>query len=59
MDKQKIVDEDHPRFNQVGEYDKQWTIPGSKPELHCYTIKFDDGETEQFLSYQISPEKAE
>lgn len=51
--KYKIVDEDHPRFNQVGEYDKTWIIPNSKPDLRCHTIKFEDGKTEQFLSYQV------
>jgi hypothetical protein len=49
----KIVDEDHPRFNQVGIYDRRWLIPTSNPELHCHTITFEDGATEQFLAYQI------
>lgn len=55
MSKQEVIDENHSRFGQVGEYDKQWIIPGSSPELYCHTIKFDDGKTEQFLSYQIAP----
>jgi hypothetical protein len=55
MNLQKVIDEEHPRFGQVGEYDRQWVIPGSKPDLHCHTVKFEGGETEQFLSYQIEP----
>lgn len=55
MGKQEVVDENHPRYGQIGEYDKQWIIPGGKSELHCHTVKFDDGRTEQFLSYQIAP----
>lgn len=55
MSKQKVVDEHHPRYGEIGEYDKQWVVPGSKPELHCHTVKFDDGTTGQFLSYQIEP----
>jgi hypothetical protein len=50
MNLQKVIDEEHPRFGQVGEYDRQWVIPGSKPDLHCHTVKFEGGETEQFLS---------
>ena len=48
-----IIDEDHPRFGQTGVYDRRWLIPGSKPELYCHTIKFEDGKTDQFLAYQI------
>jgi len=56
-DKQKVIDEFHPRFGQVGQYDKRWLMPGSKPDLYCHTVKFDDGKTEQFLAYQIEPFK--
>lgn len=55
MGKQEVVDENHPRYGQVGEYDKRWLIPGSNPGLYCHTVKFNDGKTEQFLAYQIAP----
>lgn len=57
MSRQKIIDEEHPRYGEIGTFDKTWVIPNSKPDLHCHTITFEDGKTEQFLSYQIESVK--
>lgn len=48
--KQRVIDTDHERFNQVGEVVKTEEVAR---HLHMYKIKFKDNEEEYFLAYQI------
>lgn len=48
--KQRVIDTDHDRFNQIGELVKTEEIAR---HLNMYRLKFGDEEEEYFLAYQI------
>lgn len=50
MQYQKVIDEDHGRFGQVGKF--LFAEP-LKNSLNFYHLEFEDGERERFLAYQI------
>ena len=50
--KYKIVDEDHPRFGQIGKGIAISIVTTSNPPLTQYYLEFEDGR-EKFLSYQV------
>ena len=49
----RIVDEDHPRFSEIGLLVSEGVIPGSNPPLKMYTFEFADAEKEYLMAYQF------